>query len=88
MLFSNQLPGNRTPLKKNKIIMSNIIPIILVVVMIIIAAFFRGLLWEYGRRFGDKYCSFIKNDAWREWFGVATLVAIIWGGGAILFQLI
>ena len=56
--------------------------------MIIIAAFFRGLLWEYGRRFGDKYYSFIKNDAWREWFGVATLVAIIWGGGAILFQLL
>ena len=41
--------------------MSNIIPIILVVVMIIIAAFFRGLLWEYGRRFGDKYYSFIIN---------------------------
>ena len=61
MLFSNLMPGNRTPLKKNKIIMSNIIPIILVVVMIIIAAFFRGLLWEYGRRFGDKYYSFIKN---------------------------
>ena len=68
--------------------MSNIIPIILVVVIIIIAAFFRGLLWEYGRRFGDKYYSFIKNDAWREWFGVTTLVAIIWGGSAILFQLI
>ena len=68
--------------------MSNFILIILVVAMIIIATFFRGLLWEYGRRFGDKYYNFVKSDAWREWFGVATLVAIIWSGGAILFQLI
>ena len=68
--------------------MSDIFFYILIGSMIVAWAFLRGLHWEYGRRFGDKYYSFIKNDAWREWFGVATLVTVIWGGGAILFQLI
>ena len=67
--------------------MEDVLWFILIGTMIVAAVFLRGLLWVYGKKFGDKYYSSIKSNGWREWFGVVTLIVIIWGGGAVLLSL-